>query len=169
MIEIIKEYKVEIIQTIVIIIIYMTVRITIKKMTNSVASKFVYQKPRVKIIQKIINLFLTFVALGILFFIWGVKQSELAYFISSLITILGIAFFAQWSIISNITSTLIIFFNHPAKIGDTITVLDKENPVEGVISDIGAFFVIIKTEEGEKVTLPSNVFIQKMIKKKGLD
>ena len=60
-----------------------------------------------------------------LLLIWGVDQSRLVVFITSLLTILGIAFFAQWSLISNITSTLVVYFNHPAKIGDTITVFDK--------------------------------------------
>jgi len=32
------------------------------------------------------------------------------------------------------------------------------------VSDIGLFFVIVKTKNGEQVTVPSNVFIQKMIK-----
>lgn len=86
-----------------------------------------------------------------------------------MLTILGIAFFAQWSIISNITSSLIIFFNHPAKIGDEIIVFDKDYSIEGRISDIGVFFVIIKTVDGEKITIPSNVFTQKMIKRNGND
>lgn len=64
---------------------------------------------------------------------------------------------------SNITATLIIFFNHPAKIGDTITILDKEFHLEGKISDIGVFFVIIKSEDGNKISIPSNFFLQKMI------
>lgn len=59
---------------------------------------------------------------------------------------------------------MIIFFSHPAKIGDTITVLDKDFSIKGKISDIEMFFITIKTEEGEKVTIPNNVFIQKMIK-----
>lgn len=98
-------------------------------------------------------------------FIWGVKQSELFYFISSLLAVLGVAFFAQWSIISNITTTIIIYFNHPVKIGDHIVILDKEFPIEGRISDIGAFFIILKNEDDEKITIPSNVFMQKVIKK----
>jgi small-conductance mechanosensitive channel len=100
-----------------------------------------------------------------LLFIWGVDRSELVFFISSLLTVLGIAFFAQWSIISNITSTLIIFFYHQVNIGDQIVILDKEFQIEGKISDIGVFFIVIKVAEEEYVSLPSNVFIQKMIKK----
>jgi small-conductance mechanosensitive channel len=164
-----EEYKIEIIETIAVIVSFFILRFTLNKTIDKVARKFIYQRPRVKVIKKIINILILFVSLGILSFIWGVDRSELVYFISTLLTVLGIAFFAQWSIISNITSTLIIFFNHPAKIGDTITVLDKDYPIEGRISDIGIFFVIIKTNDGEKVTLPSNVFIQKMIKRKGVD
>lgn len=162
-----EAYKLEIIESLVVLVSFFALRLVIIKMIEKVAVKFSYHKPRVKVVKKLINLLLSFIALGILFFIWGVDQSELAYFISTLLTILGIAFFAQWSIISNITSTLIIYFNHPAKIGDTITVMDKEYPIEGRISDIGVFFVILKTSEGEKITLPSNIFIQKMIKRHG--
>ena len=94
----------------------------------------------------------------------GVDQSELLIFLSTILTVLGVAFFAQWSIISNITSTLIIFFNHPIKIGDHLTIMDKEYEIEGKLSDISIFFIIIKTKENKKITIPSNVFMQKMIK-----
>ncbi len=100
-----------------------------------------------------------------LMIIWGVDQSELLLFLSTVLTILGVAFFAQWSIISNITSTLIIFFNHPIKIGDYLTIMDKDYQIEGKLSDIGIFFIIIKTKENKKITIPSNVFMQKMIRK----
>ena len=99
-----------------------------------------------------------------LIFVWGVDQSELLIFLSTILTVLGVAFFAQWSIISNITSTLIIFFNHPIKIGDHLTIMDKEYEIEGKLSDISIFFIIIKTKENKKITIPSNVFMQKMIK-----
>lgn len=166
---IMEDYKIEIIESVAVFVSFLVLKFAINTTVEKVAIKFSYQKPRVKMVKKIINVFLMFIALGILSFIWGVDQSELIYFISTLLTIMGIAFFAQWSILSNITSTLIIFFNHPAKIGDTITVLDKDYPIEGRISDIGTFFVILKTEEGEKITLPSNVFIQKVIKRKTND
>jgi small-conductance mechanosensitive channel len=101
--------------------------------------------------------------------IWGVDQSQLLLFLSTILTILGVAFFAQWSIISNITSTLIIFFNHPIKIGDSLTIIDKDYQIEGKLSDIGIFFIIIKTKENTKITIPSNVFMQKMIRKENND
>jgi small-conductance mechanosensitive channel len=51
------------------------------------------------------------------------------------------------------------------KIGDSIAVLDKDYQVEGKISDIGLFFLIIKTIEGDQVSIPTNIFMNKMVKK----
>jgi small-conductance mechanosensitive channel len=90
-----------------------------------------------------------------------VKQSELLLFTTSILTVLGIAFFAQWSILSNITSGLILFFNHPLRIGDTIKIIDKEQPVEGVIQDISYFFLHLKTNDNDIVTIPNSMVMQK--------
>ena len=43
--------------------------------------------------------------------------------------------------------------------------MDKDYQIEGELSDIGIFFIIIKTRENKRITIPSNVFMQKMIKK----
>jgi small-conductance mechanosensitive channel len=95
--------------------------------------------------------------------VWGLKQNEIAVFASTLLTALGIAFFAQWSLLSNITSSIILFFNHPLKLGDTIKVLDKDYPFEGEITDLTYFFVHLKTKSGEIITIPNSLVLQKSI------
>jgi small-conductance mechanosensitive channel len=97
--------------------------------------------------------------------IWGVNQSDLAVFVGSVLTVVGVAFFAQWSLLSNITSSIIIFFNHPVKLNDSIIILEgKDYGIEGKIIDIGLFFVKLETKESGEITLPNNVFILKSIK-----
>jgi small-conductance mechanosensitive channel len=122
-----------------------------------------------KITKKLVKVLISSLAIASIILVWGVNQSKLLYFISSLLTVLGVALFAQWSILSNITATIIVFFSFPAKIGDTIAILEKDSLVEGRISDIGIFFVLLKTKDGEVVSIPSNLFIQKVIKRKDLD
>lgn len=161
-----EAYKLQIIETLIVLAAYFTVRYTTTKAIEKIAFKYLHHSSRVKLVKKVNNILLFLISMGILIFIWGVDQKDLLFVVSSVLTILGIAFFAQWSIISNITATLIIFFNHPAKIGDTITIYDKEYPVTGRISDVGVFFVIIKTADNEEITIPSNVFLQKMISKR---
>jgi small-conductance mechanosensitive channel len=163
------EYKFQIAETIIIIIVFLITKLITSRIIRKVGIRFKYQTGRVKITNKIIGVLLVTILTVFLMAIWGVDQSELLLFLSTILTILGVAFFAQWSIISNITSTLIIFFNHPIKIGDSLTIIDKDYKIEGKLSDIGIFFIIIKTKENKKITIPSNVFMQKMIKKEDID
>lgn len=156
----------KIIETITVIVAFLLTLFVTTKLVNKTVSTNFLRKARVKIIKKVINIINLTACLIIILIIWGVDQSELALFIGSLLTVLGIALFAQWSILSNITSSIIIFFNHPVKLDDTITIIDKDYETEGRVSDIGVFFIILKTKEGEQITIPSNIFIQKMIKKK---
>jgi small-conductance mechanosensitive channel len=128
--------------------------------------KSLLQKTQGKIIKKVFKGVLISIILIFILSVWGVDQSELFLFMASVLTVIGIALFVQWSRLSNLTSGMIIFFNHTAKLDDTIQIIDKEYYVEVRISDICLFFVQIKTTENEEVTLPNSVFLQKMIKKK---
>ena len=127
-----------------------------KKQVNEVRSRMV---------TRLISYFMFFVTLSVMAISLGLGYQEVSLFVSSAFAVLGVALFAQWSILSNITSGIIIFFNHFVKLDDTITIMDKEFNIEGKVSDIGLFFVIIETKEKERISIPSNLFIQKMIKK----
>jgi small-conductance mechanosensitive channel len=164
-----EEYQIKIVETIVIILVFLITKLLTKRFISKVGIRFKYQSGRIKITNKIAGVLLLIILTVTLTIIWGVDQSKLLLFLSTVLTILGVAFFAQWSIISNITSTLIIFFNHPIKIGDSLTIIDKDFQIEGELSDIGIFFIIIKTKEKKKITIPSNVFMQKMIKKENMN
>lgn len=159
------KYELQIIESIVLVILLIVSSKIFQRLVDKAGVRFSYHKSRVKIVKKVINMVLYIVLVVIMFLIWGIAPSQLIAYIASVLTVVGIAFLAQWSIISNITSTLIIFFNHQVNIGDTIEILDKEYHIEGKISDIGIFFIIIKVNDNEYVSLPSNVFMQKMIKK----
>ena len=130
---------------------------------NNTLKKFQFQRNRRKLIVKIINFLMALTGIIILGGIWGLKQREMLLFVTSLVTVLGIAFFAQGSILSNVSSGIILFFNHPLKIGDTIKIIDKEQSVEGVVEDISYFFLHIKTADNENITIPNSVVLQKTI------
>ncbi|MFT5829423.1 MAG: small-conductance mechanosensitive channel [Parvicella sp.] len=161
-----EENYTKIIATLIIIVVYILIRTLSNKVINKTMATKLIQKSRGKIIKKAINITLLFVSVTLILIIWGVNQSALAAYIGSILTVVGLAFFAQWSILSNITSSIIIFFNHSVKIGDHITILEgKEYEIEGRVSDIGLFFVTLKTEDNKEISLPNNIFIQKTIKK----
>ncbi len=162
MLEYLDHFK--IVESLIIILIGTIIKIMITNSLRKIRIKFGFQKTRVLIINRIIT-FLVYAAVVVLIaFIWGVDERQLIAYITSFLTILGIAFFAQWSILSNITAGLILYINYPVKIGDSITILEKDNNITGEINDVGAFFITLKTEEGELITIPNGVILQKNIK-----
>ncbi len=158
--------ELKILQTVITILLFFVIRTLIIKIINRTVAKNLLQKTRGKIIKKFFQIILVIIVLIFILTFWGVDQSELFMFLASVLTVIGIALFAQWSHLSNITSGIIIFFNHSVKLDDTISIIDKDFDIEGRISDIGLFFVKLKTNEGEEISLPNNIFLQKMIKRK---
>ncbi|MDF2159109.1 mechanosensitive ion channel domain-containing protein [Algoriphagus sp. CAU 1675] len=148
-----------------IVALYLLMRLITGKVIDKTINNNLLQKGRGKIIKKAINILGLVITIFIFFLIWGVNQSELIKFLSYGITVVGVAMFAQWSILSNITASVIIFFSHPIRIEDRVRIFDKDYEIEGKISDIGLFFTKIKNSDGEIITIPNNVFLQKMIKK----
>ncbi|WP_445757943.1 mechanosensitive ion channel domain-containing protein [Polaribacter sp.] len=151
------------IKTIIVFAFGILLQIGTTKSLNNIRKKFGFQKRRFIIINKIISVIVYTSVIIIISFIW-VDENQLIYFISSFLTILGIAFFAQWSILSNITAGLILFVNYPVKIGDEITILEKDNNITGEIKDIGAFFITLQTEDKELITVPNSIVLQRNIK-----
>ncbi len=155
--------KIQILESLIAVSIYFVLYLIIKTTINNTLKHTPLQRDRRKIIIKGLHLFTTIVLAILLSGIWGFKQNEIAAFASTILTALGIAFFAQWSLLSNITSSLILFFNHPLKLGDTIKVIDKDCPFEGEITELTYFFVHLKTTNGDIITIPNAQILQKSI------
>lgn len=160
------KYELQIMESVIVVLAFFVLRYLIYMAINRATVRFEYQQPRMKMVKKVINIILTLIAVIFLIIIYGVDQSELFLFLSSFLTVVGIGFFAQWSILSNISATVILFFSHKIKIGDEIMLHEKDSLVAGRVSDIGAFFIVIVTLENEQIIIPSNLVMQKAFKKK---
>lgn len=155
--------KIQIIETVVVLVGYIATYLITKILINNTLKNTHLQRGRRKIIVKAVHLFSFITLIILLSAVWGLEQSEIAVFVGTILTAMGIAFFAQWSLLSNVTSSLLLFFNHPIKIGDNIKVLDKDYPFEGEVNDLTYFFVHLKTESGEIITIPNSILFQKSV------
>jgi small-conductance mechanosensitive channel len=158
-----NEYKIQTIETLAVIMLYATAFFTTKTAINNALKNTQLERGRRKIIIKAVHLFTSITAIILIASVWGLEQNKIAVFASTILTAIGIAFFAQWSLLSNITSSIILFFNHPLKLGDTIKVMDKDYPFEGEITELTYFFVHLKTQNGETITIPNSILLQKPI------
>lgn len=152
-----------IVSTAFVIIVYPATRFLINKLIDKVTKLNLYDARRSKMIKKIFNVLNIFFIATILISIWGVDTSNLLVALSSVFAVIGVALFAQWSILSNITAGIVIFFSWHVKIGDKIKIHDKDFPIEATIKDIRAFYVYLETDDGEKITYPNNMILQKGI------
>ncbi len=155
--------------TVGLLLVVILVKIISQKNINRLLNRFDFDTKRKRIAHRIINLFLFIFITVTLISIWNIDKKDLIVFLTSVVTVLGIAFFAQWSILANITSSLILFFNHPLKIGQNIRVLDKEYDIEGKLIDISFFFMYIRKEDGYLITIPTSVALQKTLITKDIE
>ena len=116
---------------------------------------------RTNLVIKYLHLLINILLIVALIIIWGVDTKDIILAISSIATVVGVAMVAQWSILSNITSGIILFFSFPFKIGDTIHIHDKDFPVIAEIEDISAFYISMVNKDGERVIYPNNLLLQK--------
>jgi len=103
---------------------------------------------------------LLFILLGI---VWDISVKGLSVYFASVFAVVGVALFAQWSIISNVTASIILFFNSPFKIGSRIRIMDKDDSVEGRVHDITFFNIHIETDQGLIISYPNNLALQRPI------
>lgn len=158
-----KQILPEIVNTLLLLILLGIIKFILKKLVRRFGSLTDLLENRTLLIIKYINVLLSIVFVLGLLLIWGVNLREVVILFSSVFAIIGVALFAQWSILSNITSGILLFFTFPYKIGDRIRVHDKDFPLEVTIIDIRAFFLLLETADGEQITYPNNLVLQKGI------
>jgi small-conductance mechanosensitive channel len=151
--------------SILIIILFLTGNIFIRKVVRRRALKFDIDKTRVFYIVRFFNFLWSVVMITLLFMVWDISFQGLSIYFASIFTVIGVGFFAQWSILSNITAGVLLFFNHSYKVGNKIKIIDGDNSITGVVTNIQLFYFLIKTESGEIISYPNNLIIQKPVQK----
>ncbi|MCG6324417.1 mechanosensitive ion channel family protein [Vibrio alginolyticus] len=139
-------------------------RIVNRAILNLATTKGV-KKARLSFIQRCFNVALLFLTASIFAIATGIGYGDVSLFLSSIFAVLGVAFIAQWSILSNITASFLIFFVFPYRVGDRIKVVDKDEDICGEIQEIRMFHVLIKHDNGNLITYPNNQILQKAVLK----
>lgn len=158
-----EQYLRQEIATGLVIIVVVVLRIIVTKAVKSYAKSHTVMERRTNLVIKYIHLLISILAIISLIVIWGVQKEDILITLSSIATVVGVAMFAQWSILSNITSGIILFFSFPFKIGDIIKVHDKDFDIEAEIIDITAFHTDLITKDGERIVYPNSLLLQKGI------
>ncbi|RMA64576.1 mechanosensitive ion channel domain-containing protein [Ulvibacter antarcticus] len=157
----VQNYSSQLIYSAILIAVCLILRLIFIQLLRRFAKKSERVEHRIGLIIKHIDFAVIFLIILGAIFIWGVDVKNIGVLMSSVFAVIGIALFAQWSILCNITSGVIMFFTFPYKIGDYIKIHDKEFPYEGMIEDIKTFHLILRTKDDEIITYPNSLMLQK--------
>lgn len=155
-----ESYEIQLLETVIVLFTFVTIKLILKYFVRMTVLNSYFKNVERKDVLKIINLFLFVIFCIIVIAIWSVKQNQILVFVSSLLTVFGVALFAEMSILSNLTACIILFFQHPIKIGDTIKVSYDGNEIEGELTDISYFFIFIKTPDKGTLTIPNSLLLK---------
>lgn len=99
----------------------------------------------------------------VLSIIWGIDIKGLLVLASSMIAVVGVALFAAWSLLSNITAFFILLGQSAFAQGRTVKIVDGSNAIEGTIEEVNLFSTTLRTKEGESVVYPNNLIVSRPV------
>jgi len=147
----------------VLIVLLPILKAIIKRLVVKYGRLIQIHELRIGQVKRILSILLNFTFLFIIAMIWGVRPGNFLLGLSSVLAFIGVALFAQWSVLSNVTAGLVMFFSAPFRIGDNICIIDKDLPIEAKIESIRTFYTHIRTDENELIVIPNSLFLQKIV------
>lgn len=161
--EFIEQVKIPLsIALLIMAVSYFFVKSMIKRLVRKIGREKRIALRRIQYVEYILIGFWTIITLAILGVITGFSYKEVGLIFTSIFAVLGVALFAQWSILSNVTASVIVFFFFPYHVGDHVKVIDGENTIEGIIVEITLFHVIL-SYEAKHITYPNSLVFQKAV------
>ncbi len=145
-----------------IVVFYAATKL-LNKIAHDVSVRKALGDGRVPYITKLMNIGMVFCCIVVMCLLLGLGYSEVSVFLSSIFAVVGVGLFAQWSILSNITASMIIFFGFPYRIGDRIKIADRDDDMCGIIEEISMFHVILRRDDGNLITYPNSMLLQKAV------
>lgn len=149
--------------SIALLLAYLIIRKLFFKIVVARARSHGFEETRLIYVKKATRVVLFIGLLIVIGIIWQISFHGLSVYLASLITIVGVGLFANWSMVSNITASVILFFFFPIKIGSRVKIVDGDNSTEGVIESISLFSIRIRNSNDQDVYVPNNLVIQKTI------
>ncbi|HEY0923743.1 mechanosensitive ion channel domain-containing protein [Rheinheimera pacifica] len=111
----------------------------------------------------VFHILLVLLLVVVLSIIWGIDIRGLLVLASSMIAVIGVALFAAWSLLSNITAFFILLGQKAFAEGMEVRVIDGGNYLEGRIVEINLFSTVLRTKDNEQVVYPNNLLISRPV------
>lgn len=98
--------------------------------------------------------------------IWasGISLGGMWTVLTAVLAMVAIGFVAAWSILSNLSCTVLILVSRPFAIGDEIEIPGDE--CKGRVIDLNFLYTTLEDEDGSLIQIPNNLFFQRILKRR---
>ncbi|GEA50220.1 hypothetical protein VIN01S_10240 [Vibrio inusitatus NBRC 102082] len=152
----------------ILALLFLSIYWVLKRFSKTAITRLAYTKSvsetRSAFILRCVNMSSGVILFATFLIVSGIGYGNFAIFISSVFTVIGVGFIAQWSILSNVTASFLIFFVFPYRIGDYIVVADGDG-IEGTLLEIKIFHTLIRHPNDNIITYPNTLLLQKCVTK----
>lgn len=145
-----------------VVVLYLLLNWLIARLAKGADSSRSRQGASLKVIRAA-RLVTGFFAVLTLMVVWGIDFGAVALFATTTVTLLGVALFASWSLLSNITAYFVLLFHASYSRGTFIRILETDNYVEGYVSDLSLFSLELITENKETIIYPNNLLLGRVV------
>ncbi|HAT40473.1 MAG TPA: mechanosensitive ion channel protein MscS [Rheinheimera sp.] len=159
-------YKPEIAQTILSGLVFLFYAVLSRRIApfiyRTIAASMLKEEMnrRAMVVFHILLFMLLVVVLSI---IWGIDIKGLLVLASSMIAVVGVALFAAWSLLSNITAFFILLGQNAFAQGKKVKIVDGSNAIEGRIEEVNLFSTVLRKDSGDLVVYPNNLIVSRPV------
>ncbi len=94
---------------------------------------------------------------------FGVQIGGIWALISTVLAMIAIGFVAVWSMLSNLSATLLILIFRPFEIGDRIEFVGE--PTKGKVLHLGMMFTTLQESDNAVLQIPNNIIFQRVLRR----
>lgn len=117
----------QIVATIAVLALYPILRRIRARAIDRIAHRRQLSHQRAGMARDVVGILSSIALIGIIALIWGIRIQNLAALASAILAGIAIGLFAQWSILSNVTASIIIFLRFPIHTGDRIGLVSDKS------------------------------------------
>jgi small-conductance mechanosensitive channel len=118
---------------------------------------------RIRAMLGAIRVFKTALFLLLALLIIGVEISMIHAYVGSFLTVVGVACFATWSVLSNVTAGVILFWTKDLHAGDRIRIGTGEHAIDGRIVEFRLWTMALRRDDGCMILVPNNRCFQEPV------
>lgn len=112
--------------TIIAMVLFVALRWVVRRAIDNYATDHRLSSSRIASARRAVSVMGILVLVGVLAITWSINFQSFMVVSGAILATMGIGFFASWSILSNVTASIIMFWRFPMHVGDRIGLIEND-------------------------------------------